>query len=256
MIIILVLLVIIIHMCLIWLWYRYTKNPSVVDVGWASGLTLSGLIYLNQNEFTLRTMILSSALLIWGARLGGYLWWTRIKNKHFDKRYTAISDDWKMNKPLGFFINFQLQGIFIFFVSICWYFTSLNTARTLNTLDLLGLFIFTLAILLESKADLQLQQFKKSFPGKVCNQGLWSLSRHPNYFFEWIIWCSFSIFAFSSPYGLFAIISPLSLYLIMNAITIPVTERESIKSRGESYIQYQNTTPVFFPKVTKFFSKS
>lgn len=54
MIILLVIVIIFLHMCLIWLWYRYTNNPSVVDVGWASGLTLAGLVYLNNQEPSLR----------------------------------------------------------------------------------------------------------------------------------------------------------------------------------------------------------
>lgn len=251
MIISIVLLFIIVHMCIIWLWYRYTNNPSVVDVGWASGLTLSGLIYLNQQALSARTGVLSLALVVWGIRLGGYLWWTRIRCQKIDKRYTALSSSWRIDKPLGFFINFQLQGAFIFIVSMSWYFTSLST-KNINRLELLGLFIFAIALFLESLADLQLQRFKKAFPGQVCNQKLWRLSRHPNYFFEWLIWCSFSLFAFSSPYGLLALLSPLALYLIMHFITIPITELESIKSRGERYIEYQKTTPAFFPKINSF----
>jgi len=252
MIILIVLLVIFFHMSLIWFWYLYSNNPSVVDVGWASGLTLSGLIYLNQQGLSTRSVLLSLALFIWGIRLGGYLWWTRIRCQHVDKRYTTLSSSWKIDKPLGFFINFQLQGLFIFIVSMCWYFTSLNNEKAINILDLFGLFIFIIALIFESKADMQLQRFKKEFPGQVCNQKLWRLSRHPNYFFEWLIWCSFSLFALSSPYGLFAIFSPVALYLIMRYITIPVTERGSIKSRGECYIEYQKTTPEFFPKINGF----
>lgn len=103
MIILLVVAIIFLHMCLIWLWYRYTNNPSVVDVGWASGLTLAGLVYLNNHEFSLRSMVLCLTLLMWGIRLGGYLWWTRIRLQKVDKRYLALSNDWKLAKPLGFF---------------------------------------------------------------------------------------------------------------------------------------------------------
>lgn len=244
-----VFLIIIAHMSLIWFWYRITNNPSVVDIGWASGLTLSGLIYLSQSSFSIRTLTLGIALLMWGIRLGGYLWLTRIRKKHVDKRYTALSDSWTIKKPLGFFINFQLQGIFIFIVSISWYFISLNPTKNISLIDLAGLIFFIFALGLESLADLQLQQFKKSQPGQVCNQKLWRFSRHPNCFFEWLIWCSFTLFALSSPYGVLSIFSPLALYVIMVFITIPVTERESIKSRGSAYLEYQSKTPKFFPRI-------
>lgn len=252
MIVFIVLVVIFFHMSLIWLWYRYSNNPSVVDVGWASGLTLSGLIYLNQQGLSTRSVLLSVALFLWGIRLGGYLWWTRIRRQHVDKRYIDLSSSWSMDKSLGFFINFQLQGFFIFIISMSWYLTSLNNAQPINRLDLLGLFIFIVALTFESKADLQLQRFKKEFPGQVCNQKLWRCSRHPNYFFEWLVWCSFSVFALSSPYGLLALCSPVALYLIMRFITIPLTEKGSIKSRQERYIEYQKTTPEFFPKLKCF----
>lgn len=243
-----VFLMIIAHMSLIWLWYLKTNNPSVVDVGWASGLTLSGLIYLSQSSLSIRTAILGIALLLWGVRLGGYLWWTRIRHKHVDKRYTALSQSWTIKKPLGFLINFQLQGLFIFIVSISWYFIALNPTKNISLLDIAGLMFFFLSLGLESLADAQLQQFKKNHPGQVCNQKLWRFSRHPNCFFEWLIWCSFTFFALPAPYGVLSLCSPLALYVIMVFITIPVTERESIKARGKNYIEYQATTAQFFPK--------
>ncbi|WP_233586640.1 DUF1295 domain-containing protein [Legionella sp. km772] len=118
-------------------------------------------------------------------------------------------------------------------------------------IDCLGLIIFIFSLSLESLADWQLHQFKKNYPGQVCNYKLWRLSRHPNCFFEWLIWCSFSVAAVSSPYGELSLISPLALYLIMTYLTIPVTERESIQSRGRAYIEYQLSTPRFFPKINK-----
>lgn len=248
MIIFLVAAIIFLHTCLVWLWYRYTNNPSVVDVGWASGLTIAGLVYLNDAGWTFRTVVLGLALLIWGVRLGGYLWYTRIRHKEIDKRYIALSDNWKIAKPLGFFINFQLQGIFILIISFSWYFTSIRPATSLSVLDIIGLVVFVIALLLEIAADAQLTRFRKQYPGQVCNQNLWQYSRHPNYFFEWLVWCAFALFAFSLPYGWLSIISPLTLYFIMTRLTAPLTEQGSIKSRGEAYIQYQKVTPMFFPK--------
>lgn len=248
MILLIVMMFIFLHTCLIWLWYRYLSNPSVVDVGWASGLTLSGIIYLNHAGWTVRSIVLGLCLIIWGARLGGYLWYTRIRKKQIDKRYTALSENWKIAKPLGFFLNFQLQGALIFIISITWYFISLKSQQSLSLFDLFGLLIFIIAISLETLADSQLTHFKKEFPGKVCNQKLWRHSRHPNYFFEWLIWCAFTLFALSAPYGWISILSPLTLYFLMTRITAPMTEQGSIQSRGDEYIQYQKVTPMFFPK--------
>ncbi len=243
----LVWLVIVIHMSLVWLIYRYLKNPSVVDVGWASGLVLSGLIFLYIEPVSLKSFILSLLLLSWGLRLGLYLWLTRIKKGHVDKRYQRLSEDWKMAKALGFFLNFQLQGVLILILATPWYFIGLSSLKAINWLDILGIILFIIALFGESLADYQLQQFKAHPDGKVCTRGLWQYSRHPNYFFEWLIWCAFSLFGLSHPYGWIGLISPLCLYLIMTRITAPMTEEGSIESRGQAYIDYQKNTRMFFP---------
>jgi steroid 5-alpha reductase family enzyme len=242
--------VIFIHMCLIWAWYRYTKNPSVVDVGWASGLTIIGMLYLYSSPVSSRKIVLSLVLLIWGLRLGGYLWLTRIHQNLLDKRYTQLSDNWKISKPLGFLLNFQFQGILIFIVSLPWYFISqIPSDYSLCAIDYFMLLIALLSIAGESIADYQLQSFKALHPGQVCDTGLWFYSRHPNYFFEWLTWCVYAFLGFPAPLWFLAWISPLMLFLIMTKITIPLTENGSTQARGELYLSYQKVTPMFFPNV-------
>jgi len=249
--IIIVTFMIFLHMFLIWCWYYFTDNPSVVDVGWASGLTLSGLIYLLTQPITFKIIFLSLILLIWGLRLGLYLWFTRVRKGKIDKRYLTLGESWKISKPLGFFLNFQLQGVLIVVVSLPWLFSSQTYNLQPNIIDYIVWMVALFAICGETLADYQLQHFKKTHPGKVCNQGLWRLSRHPNYFFEWLTWCMFAIFALPAHFGWLALVSPLTLYIIMSKITGPMTEEGSLKSRGQDYIDYQAVTPFFFPDPEK-----
>lgn len=245
------------HMSAFWVWYRVAHNPSVIDIGWASGLTFSGLIYLNSQTLSLRSNFLSLILIIWGLRLGLYLWFTRIRHREVDKRYTALSEDWKIAKPLGFFLNFQLQGFFILIVSLPWLFASKALITTPNILDWFALILALFAIAMETLADYQLLLFKRKHSNTVCTRGLWSLCRHPNYFFEWLTWCAFTLFALTHPFGWLAITSPLTLYWLMTQVTGPLTEKGSIESRGELYLRYQKNTPMFFPKflIPSFFRK-
>ena len=244
--------VIFFHMCLIWVWYRVTKNPSVVDVGWASGLTTIGLLYLYSAPVSSRTILFSLVLVIWGFRLGGYLWFTRIRRQLVDKRYTKLSDNWKISKPLGFLLNFQFQGVLVLIVSLPSYFISqIPSDNPMRTIDYLLILMALLSITAESIADHQLQLFKAHHPGEVCDIGLWFYSRHPNYFFEWLTWCVYACLAFPAPFGLLAWISPLMLFGIMTRITAPLTETGSIQSRGELYLSYQKITPLFFPNLLK-----
>ena len=77
---------------------------------------------------------------------------------------------------------------------------------------------------------------------------LWRYSRHPNYFFEWLIWVSFFVFALGSPYGWIALIGPASiLYLLLRVTGIPLTEKLSVAKRGDVYREYQRTTSAFVP---------
>jgi steroid 5-alpha reductase family enzyme len=102
----------------------------------------------------------------------------------------------------------------------------------------------------ESAADFQLMYFKSkpANHGVICQVGLWKYSRHPNYFFESLIWIAFALFAMGSPYGYVALIAPmLILYFLFRVTGIPATEAQALRSKGESYRRYQQTTSAFVP---------
>ena len=84
--------------------------------------------------------------------------------------------------------------------------------------------------------------------GRVCSVGLWRYSRHPNYFFEWLIWVSFFFFALPAPWGWTTILCPaLMLFFLLRVTGIPYTEEQSLRSRGLAYRQYQRSTSAFVP---------
>ena len=80
------------------------------------------------------------------------------------------------------------------------------------------------------------------------NRGLWNYSRHPNYFFEWLIWVAWAVFALGSPFGWIAIGCPLlMLYFLFRLTGIPATEAQALRSKGEAYREYQRSTSAFIP---------
>ena len=85
--------------------------------------------------------------------------------------------------------------------------------------------------------------------GTTCETGLWRYSRHPNYFFEWVIWVAYALFALASPWaGVAGWLSPaLMLYLLCRVTGIPATEAQAVRSRGDDYRRYQQTTSAFVP---------
>jgi steroid 5-alpha reductase family enzyme len=77
---------------------------------------------------------------------------------------------------------------------------------------------------------------------------LWRYSRHPNYFFEWLIWMAFAMFALGSTGGFWGLLSPaLILYFVLRVTGIPATEAQALRTRGEEYRRYQQTTSAFVP---------
>jgi steroid 5-alpha reductase family enzyme len=112
-----------------------------------------------------------------------------------------------------------------------------------------ALVFFLLSLAGESLADAQMNSFKNNpaNKGRVCAVGLWRYSRHPNYFFEFCIWCGFYFFNMGS--GVFwGAYSPLViLFLLLKVTGIPPAEEQSLKSRGELYREYQKKTSAFIP---------
>jgi steroid 5-alpha reductase family enzyme len=84
--------------------------------------------------------------------------------------------------------------------------------------------------------------------GRVCAIGLWRYSRHPNYFFEFLVWIGFAIASLPTPWGWTTIVCPLLMYHFLTKVTgIPLTEEYAVKSKGEAYREYQRTTSAFIP---------
>jgi steroid 5-alpha reductase family enzyme len=117
-------------------------------------------------------------------------------------------------------------------------------------LDLLGIALWSAGILGVAVSDWQLARFRTrpENRGKTCRWGLWRYSRHPNYFFEWLHWCSYVPLVIGTPAGWLAILVPLLLLYFLFFVTgIPPTEAQALASRGEEYRSYQRTTSAFVP---------
>ena len=102
----------------------------------------------------------------------------------------------------------------------------------------------------ESVADGQLARFEADpgNRGKVCRQGLWHCSRHPNYFYEWLHWWICVLIGWDGLLGWLTLSGPLVMYVFLTKVTgIPPTEEHAVESRGEAYREYQPTTSPLFP---------
>lgn len=239
-------------MIIIWMWAKKINNAGIVDIFWSYNFPVIAIIYyLLGDGFEMRKLIVLIMVCIWGARLGTYLFVRVIGHiNEEDGRYKQLRIDWAPNVDSKFFWFFQMQALSNVFLSLPFLFACINPNPELSILEKIAAALWLICITGEAIADRQLQVFKKNpaNKGKVCDVGLWNYSRHPNYFFEWMIWVSYFLFACASPYGWIAIICPISmLYLLFKVTGIPMTEEQSIRSKGQAYKDYQKTTSVFVP---------
>ena len=120
----------------------------------------------------------------------------------------------------------------------------------------LGSIFWIFGFLFESIADFQKRKFKIENKKTFINSGLWSISRHPNYFGEIILWVGISIIAFPVLNGwqFTSLVSPVFVYLLLTKVSgIPLLEKHAEKTWGENknYKDYKENTPVLFPKIIK-----
>jgi steroid 5-alpha reductase family enzyme len=238
-------------MFVLWLLHFPLRNAAIVDVGWAMGLPLLALLYaLHVKGDPRRTLILAAMVVIWGMRLALYLLFTRVNGQPEEGRYVEIRRKWGTNIGLKFLAFFEFQAVLDVFLSIPFLLAMHDPTAALPGLQNLGLGIWVIAFLGELTSDAQLARFKKDpkNKGRVCDVGLWRYSRHPNYFFEWLIWMSFATVASSAQWGYVGFVSPaLILYFLLRVTGIPATEEQALRSKGEAYRKYQRTTSVFVP---------
>lgn len=237
-------------MLVLWLIHLPMRNASIVDVGWAASLGVLAIVYaVRATGDGPRAWLIASMVAIWAVRLAAHLLF-RIVGEPEEGRYVELRRQWKTSLGVKFLAFFELQALLAVVLSVPFLVPTLNASSGLTVLELVAVAVWVVAIAGESVADRQLSRFKAdpANKGRTCRAGLWSYSRHPNYFFEWLIWVSFALFALSSPWGWLGLISPvLILYFLFKVTGIPATEAQALRSRGDEYRTYQATTSAFFP---------
>jgi len=235
----------------LWLLQRRTRDAGIVDVGWAACLGLAAaFVAITGEGDTVRRALIGTMGALWGLRLASHLLFDRVLRGPEDGRYQMLRERFgpRINPILlAFFLG---QGLLIIILSSPFILASSDLRPAPGLLDLLGLATWTLGLAGESLADRQLKAFKSLSQnhGAVCQIGLWRYSRHPNYFFEWLMWIGYTLVASGASYGWVAWTAPaVMLILILKVTGIPPTEARAIRSRGDAYRRYQQSTSAFIP---------
>ena len=239
-------------MALVWLMAVRINNAGIVDIAWALGFAPLALLYrIFGDGEPARQNLVTLMVVIWSLRLGGHLW-KRVMRHHpeEDGRYRELRLAVPGHENFFFFCFFQAQAILLAFLSIPCLLCNFDPRVSIGFTDWLSFSVWLVAIGGEALADRQLNTFKANpaHRDKVCTGGLWRYSRHPNYFFEWLVWVAFFLVALPAPWGWTMIAAPgLMLFFLLRITGIPYTEQQSLRSRGDAYREYQRTTSPFIP---------
>ena len=235
----------------LWGIYLFQRNAGIVDLGWGIGFLLAAWAYFFLGRGDLAKMLIITAMAsIWAGRLIYHLY-TRYEADKEDPRYARMRDRWGGDpNDMLFLMMFVFQGLLVVLISIPFFIVDFGSNADWSKWEFIGIVVWFIGVLGETCADSQLIAFNSdpSNQGKVCQKGLWRFSRHPNYFFESLVWVGFCLFALPSYGGFFAIVSPIVILLLLTKVSgIPLAEEQSLATKGELYREYQRTTSAFFP---------
>jgi len=242
---------ILLYMIALWVVSLVLKNSSIADIFWGPGFVMAGWIAFALTGGSMpHKLVLMALVSIWGLRLGGYIL-SRNFGKPEDFRYQAWREEagakWWW---FSFFKVFALQGLLMWIISIPLLQAQYHASPAgLTLLDYAATGLWILGFFFEAVGDAQLARFKgnPANKGKVLDRGVWSFTRHPNYFGEAVQWWAYFLFALLTPFGFAVIYAPILMtYLLVNVSGVALLEK-SLKDVKPQYKDYIETTSAFIP---------
>jgi steroid 5-alpha reductase family enzyme len=234
----------------LWLVSLMLRDASIVDIFWGPGFILVGAYYAMSATGgpSLRGLLVLGLVTVWGLRLA----------LHIGLRNAGAGEDFRYQKWrqeagsnfwwISLFKVFLLQALVLWIASSPLLLAHFESGEDVTVLDVLGVTLWGFGFLFETVADWQLQRFKKnpSTSGQVMRSGLWSLSRHPNYFGEAVLWWGLALLAFPGG-GWLSFVGPLLItFLLLKVSGVAMLDTAMVERRPD-YADYIATTPAFVP---------
>jgi steroid 5-alpha reductase family enzyme len=233
-------------------------NNSIVDIGWGLGFVIGAWAsLLTTPSPNLLAYLIVGFITFWGLRLSVRLF-NRNVGKPEDFRYAQWRKEWGNNVVVtAFFRVFMIQGLINFVVGSAAYSIIKFNAFAFEGLQALlvtvGLGLAILGLAFEVIGDEQLRQHIQKKTRSLLQTGLWSITRHPNYFGEILIWNGIYIAGFSLLvtgsvpliYYLILVLSPLVMSTVLIKISTPLLEKNMEKYDG--WKEYAQRVPMIFP---------
>ncbi len=241
-----------------WLIARKPGQSGWTDVFWTFATGAAGVLvalgqFRGSHAVMARQALVAVLAACWALRLGLHIA-ARTRHNGEDPRYAALREEWGPRFSMRLFLFLQVQAGAALLLVISILLAAHNPAPQPGWGDALGVVILVVAIAGEGLADRQLRHFRANPAnrGRVCDQGLWSVSRHPNYFFEWLGWTAYAIIALAPAaqpaIAWLALIGPIFMYVLLVHVSgVPPLEAHMLKSRGPEFRVYQARVSAFWP---------
>lgn len=251
-------LVILGYFTILFIFAQVTKNNSIVDMHWGMGFVVGSWLTLwVTEEPTILSYALVGLITVWGLRLS-YSLFKRNFGEPEDFRYRQWREEWgKYVVIVAFFRVFMVQGTINFIVGSAPYSVIRYNDFTLDAphsiFVYIALLISVIGLFFEVVGDRQLKQHIKEGSGGLMTSGLWSLTRHPNYFGEIMLWSGlyltgvtlFFTNAVNPIYYIVLIISPILMSGVLIRISTPLLEDHMQEYDG--WDEYTKEVPMIFP---------
>ncbi len=197
-----------------------------------------------------RGWLLAGMVVVWALRLGSFLF-RRVSRSGGDDRFEELK-----TSPLRFAQVWTLQGLWVSVTaSAAWIAITTDTRVPLDGFAVAGGLLWLTGLITEAVADQQKSRFKDdpANAGRFINVGLWSKSRHPNYFGEILVWLGVAVVALPTlrGWGWIALASPVFVTLLLTKVSgVPLLEAKAEQRWGDQadYQAYKAGTPLLIPR--------
>ena len=230
------------------------KTEKYYDlVGSLTYITTISLAYFSVENKTMIDSIIYFYVMVWALRLGIYLF-RRVRNDGKDVRFE------KAKRHFFWFLQYWMgQALWVSLTACAAIIAILSPEEdTLPVLAMVGMALWLSGFAIESISDYQKRVFRKeNNPSEAfIHTGLWSRSRHPNYFGEITLWTGVAVIALNTLTGIeyITLISPVFVYILLTRMSgVNLLERIADERYGhlEEYQRYKRNTPVLVPKLSK-----
>ena len=246
-----ILLVVSLVLCCIG-FYRFVWFMSV-----GYGFSVAGLgaamfvMSLVRGQFSIPFTILCALMVVYGLRLGLFLFIREMKNVRYREKMKEVGGDTKVPAFVAAFMWLFCGAIYVMQASGPVY-RLLNNSGV-NAAMIIGSVISAIGIVIEALADKQKSEAKEKNPNMPAMHGLYKMCRCPNYFGEIIFWTGLLISGIGAISGwqwLPAIVGYVEIVFVMLSGAKRVETRH-IKHYGKSeeYNAYADSTPLLFPLI-------